>query len=286
MNDNSDKSRSGRSMQVKKLDPVPEEPAFLPKAKSIKLRLLTHNIWNNTLYYQERLSAIVRTIKNRAPDVICLIDVSVHAFQEIENQLESNYNMFQVFTEEGENAGTVLLCNKNTIDFPEDSSPYYYDFPGSGRIIGADVCHRESGYRFHILGTRLDDHPDNDNVRENQCNVVCNVVRKLDNFVLMGDMNFYTRNERGEVRINEFMSDTWVKIGCPPELRFTYNGKTNPIIRSNEKLRNSRIYYKSKSRKHGLAPKSMSLVGMENISSDIKMPASPYYGLETIYEIK
>lgn len=275
-------------MPVKRMEVSHSHNDKAPAVKVPTLKVMTYNIWNDSIYFQERMSAIIRNIKNRAPDIICLLDVSVEAYQILE-QLENFYHMFQVFTVEGETSGTVLLCNKKTIGFPEDTSPYYYDYPQGGRIVGAEIYHLETNYSFHVLGTRLDDHPDNDNIRETQCDVIYNVVRKMEHFILMGDMNFYNRCERGEVKLTETMSDTWIKLQCPSELRFTYNGKANPIIRNNEKLRNARIYYRAKTKKATqvkLHPRAMALICTGNISDDIKIPPSPYYGLEAIYEIK
>jgi hypothetical protein len=272
-------------MEIQKLDlSKHDQPAGKAKGKPELLRVMTQNIWDEQHYFQERIHAIIRIIKNRTPDIICLLDVSQTAYGILEKGLGNMYIMFEVFTREGDPSGTVMFCNKNTIVIPDDSQPYYYDYPQGGRIIGAEVKHIETDYSFHVLATRLDELPDNDNIREAQCEVIYGVVKKIDNYILMGDVNFYSRCEKAEVRLNSIMIDTWIKIQCPPELRFTYNGATNPIIRNNARIRNGRIYYRSK--KDRLLPRAMSIVGLENISDEIKIPPSPYYGLEAVYDIK
>uniref|UniRef100_A0A6C0J7I9 Endonuclease/exonuclease/phosphatase domain-containing protein n=1 Tax=viral metagenome TaxID=1070528 RepID=A0A6C0J7I9_9ZZZZ len=248
------------------------------------LKISTHNIWNNVSYFQERLFAVIRALKKREPDVACLVDVSTEAYNILEKNLDKHFISLQVFTAEGNPSGIVLLCNKKTIEIPEGSQPYYYDYPQGGRILGAEIQHIESNFKFHILATRLDDNPDNDHIREQQCDIIYNVVKKIHNYILVGDINIYSRGERAEVKINKIMNDSWIKIQCPSELRFTYNGKSNPLIRNNERIRNSRIYYKTK--KSRLTPKAMSLICIGNISNEVKFPPSPYYGLEVIYQIK
>lgn len=260
--------------------------SFVPKDTSpIKcLRLLTHNIWNNDSYLQERLGAVIKNIKIKNPDVACLIDVSEQAYHILNNTLDKHYLLFQVFIDEGNKSGTVIFCNRHTIEIPEGSQPYYYDYPQGGRILGCELIHKESMLNFHVLATRLDYNPDNDHIREAQCDVIHNVVRKLDNYVVLGDFNVYHRAEKAEQFLNHIMNDVWIKMHCPSKLRYTYNGKTNPIIKNNEKIRNTRIYYRSK--KDKFVPKSMSLSCIGMISDTVKLPPSPYYCLEAIIQIK
>lgn len=254
------------------------------------LKAISYNVWNNSSYWQERIGAITKLIKTESPDVVCLIDVTEQAFHMISKILDKHYIIFQVFIDEKKQCGIVLLCNRDTVSIPEKSPPYYYDYPtGYGQIIGTELIHKRTGTKFHTLATKLDENPDNDHIRDNQCDVITQVVRKLENYILMGDMNIYHRSEKAEEKLSlvgasSRMIDSWIKIGCPNKVRYTYDGKKNPIIKNKLQVRNARIYYRS--RHHLLKVKSISLLGYENISETIKVPPSPYYGLETIFSLK
>jgi exonuclease III len=254
------------------------------KVQAPRIKVLTYNIWDNSSYIQERLIYIAKLLKKKSPDIVCLTDVSSTALNYLSDILDKQYLFFQVFTTEGDRSGTVLLCKYDTITIPKDTQPYYYDYPDGqpGRILGAELTHTQSGFKFHVLATRLDEDPDNDYIREAQCDVIFNVTKTLKNFILMGDMNIYGSSEIAETKLNKIMNDSWIKLQCPYQIRYTYNGKTNPIIKTNKKFRTSRIYYKSKK----LKLKTMSLVGVGYISDEIKIPPSPYYGLEVLYQIK
>jgi hypothetical protein len=249
------------------------------------VKVMSYNVWYHSKYWQERMENIVRIIKRGGADVVSLIDVSKEAFRYITDALESFYLVFQVFVSEGKSSGIVMLFRRETIEVQEENPPYYYDLPHGATIIGTEVVHKTSGNKFHVLTTKLDDNPENDHHRQSQCETIHQIIRKdkINTFILIGDMNFFNKGEIGEQKMIQMkIRDAWLTLSCPYKVKYTFDGKNNPIIvRTKDRFRTARTYYRGR-----FHARSLSIVGQAVISKDLPIPPSPYYGLESTLELQ
>lgn len=245
---------------------------------------MSWNVWggSDTDYLQERMEAVVTAVKREEADVLALLDVSESALSILTEGLVKAYLMFQVFKDNGESTGTVLLCNRTTVKIHDGTQPYYYDFPGGSNVIGAELNHLQTGLYFNVLATRLNDGPESDHLREGQADIINQVVRSFSNFFLIGDINTYSSKEAVESKLNH-LTDSYLDLQCPSRVRYTYDGVKNSLITSKLQLRNTRLLFKSKTRQ--LSCLSLSLVGQMPLS-DIQTEPSMYYGLSGLYNIK
>jgi endonuclease/exonuclease/phosphatase family metal-dependent hydrolase len=256
---------------------------FTAKPKHL-LKVLTYNIWNKQEYWQERVEHVVKIIKDQCPDVCSLLEVTESCHNYIQTQLERMYIIFQVFILEGNSCGTVLLCRRETVDLPEGTQPYYYDFNGptpGGRVIGVELELLSNRERVHILCTQLDDYRDNDHIRSEQFSVVQQVIKKLKNCIVMGDFYIFKDNEDIQNKIQQSrLNDAWIKMGCPNHVKYTFDGKRNKITNDRTQMRASRIYYYGTH----LNIKALSLIGTTPISSSLKITPSCHYGLMGVFQ--
>jgi hypothetical protein len=237
---------------------------------------------------KEILNLICTAIKTDLSDVISLLDVTVSGFNEIATTLEEYYVCFQVFIDEGDESGTVILCKKSTIDISSDDPPYYFDYSkGSGKIVGTGLIHKKTNFIFNVLAVKFDNDVNNSHIRSIQSETVAKILSKLDNYVLLGDINSSDlyREKCEEILLDQKLSDCWTNMGCQVRVKYTYDGQKNPLIKDGKQTRNSRIYYKSKC----LLPKSLSLNNIKTYkfyNVPIPQPLSPYYGLSALFMLK
>jgi hypothetical protein len=248
------------------------------------VKVLSWNVWGGAHndYLQERMESVVQQVKREQPDVASLLDVSESALDILTHGLSKMYLMFQVFKDSGVSTGTVLLCNRSTVQIHKGTQPYYYDFPAGSNVIGAELNHIETGLYFNVLATRLNDNPDSDHVRESQMEIVAQVVRSFSNFFLIGDINSYSMEEPVESKLSS-INDSFTVLQCPARVKFTYDGQRNSLVTSKLQLRNTRLMFKTKMRQ--LSCISLGLVG-QSVLPDIGIETSMYYGLVGLYSIK
>jgi exonuclease III len=217
------------------------------------LRTVSYNIDGPNMT-KDKLSLLLYTIDTQKPDILCLTNVTEQAFNQIHEKLSSGYIAFQVFIEEGESIGTVILCNKGTTVISDEEQPYYFDYPrGGGRIIGTGVVHLNSKLTFNVLTADIDQ--ERESVRSVQLETLTKVLTDVSDYIIMGDV--------GE--LEGAFRDVWTKMGCPTKI-------------NSEEERLTRTYYDSRV----LVPKSMSLIGTKTIKGS---QASSHLGLETIFTI-
>jgi hypothetical protein len=235
--------------------PTKKDPAVATRVQmqdpNMQLKILTFNI--DGAISREKLNTIINCARSAdQPDVLCLLNVKEQGFNYLSTEL-SNYVSFQVFISEGDEAGTVIMCNKKTVSISEQDQPYYFDYPRTpGRIIGTGIVHARSGLTFNVL--TADVSPRNSRV---QTETLFKVLDGIDNYILMGDLACIAPD------LETRMKDTWTKMGCPNKIRCT-NGDD----------RLTRIYYNSRI----LLPKAMSLVGT-------KIKLGDHYGLEATFKV-
>lgn len=253
-----------------------------PKLDTYKPRLsvLTWNIWFDNKNQKERTLRIIQIIKQLDVDIVCLQEVTVSSHALIKSRL-LGYQLFQIFIEEGYEYGTCILCKKDTVRVID---PYYYDFPETqmGRkILGCEIELLKFGSNMHILTTHLESMWDNKDVRNQQFNVIKEVIADLDNLILAGDFNICSHKETIEKNIQSTnLIDSWIQIGCPESIKWTYDGTKNANINGNTKSRLDRIYYRQQTR----ILKELRLVGLNATGPNIPEPPSDHYALYAVFE--
>lgn len=268
-------------IQPTKRELYDRELEFTSKPKHL-LKVLTYNIWDKQEYWQERTEHVVRLIKEQGPDVACLLDVSENCYNLLNDELDKFYILFQVFLLEGDNVGMVLMCKRETVAIPDGSQPYYYDFPnGHGRVLGAELEVLSNKEHVNVLCTKLDDHRDNDYIRSDQFSVVQQVIKKLKNCIVVGDFNIFKDTEDVHHKILESkLDDSWIKMGCPNRVKYTFDGKRNRITQDRSQLRASRIYYNGSH----LHIKSLGFIGTTVISDTLRITPSCHYGVMATFQ--
>jgi hypothetical protein len=222
-----------------------------------KFSVLTYNVSGNTKNEAEvtsviRMKMISKILLDNLPDVVCLLDVSVANYQTLLKLLSNKYILFQVFIEEKNKYGEVLLCLRDTTAIPEGSQPYYYDLTiGNGRVVGTELYIKTLDLTANILLTKLQS--------PEQFVLLEQVAKPFKHVILMGD--FPDKN------IEHDYSDAWIKMGCPSYLR---------------NYRRSRILWTKNS---DIMPINLSLLGTAVIKK-INLPPSSHLGLMAIFQKK
>lgn len=265
-------------------DPDPQSALQLTKHPSQKrLKIVSYNLWDNKQEQNVRLNAILNIIKKTKPDVACLFDASAEAFRLISTELSKTYLAFQIFLEIGDLAGIVFLCNLATTEIQSKEPPYYIDLPEQARMVATGLIFRETGTEFQVAAAKLDDHPDHVDIREKQMETVLKAVHKISNLILVTEINSYKSDEPAEdLLAHSKLTDSWIKLGCPSTVKYTYDGRKNPLINGELQLRHTRILYRGL---HRTYPISLALIGQGPISNKLNYPPSPFYGLMSTFKL-
>jgi hypothetical protein len=232
------------------IKPTKKDPnASRLNTESATLKTLTYNI-EGLSGNQKVLINYVRELD--PPDILCLLNVKEPGFNYLCSEL-TNYVSFQVFIAEGDETGTVIMCNKKTIAIAVDDQPYYFEYPrGPGRIIGTGIVHLKTGLNFNVLTADVTERHS-----AIQIETLFKVLDGIDNYILMGDLELVSLD------LETRMKDTWIKMGCPSKVRLTTND-----------TRLTRTYYNSRL----LIPKAISLIGT-------KSRIGSHHGLETTFRV-
>ena len=274
------------SLRPKKLNVAPSDTASItPISGDIEeadrilsiVKFMNYNIACNNKRTRDstetdRIECIVKIIKEADGDVVALHNVDSSAFMILNSMLEQRYMIFQVFTDEKDLYGDVLLFHKDRISIPDGSQPYYYDFK-NGRIIGTEIQTRPANgiepHRFHVLTTTLDSSIDGENIRSDQFDTVLRVTKTLQHFIILGEFNICDINEPIERQLfKSQLSDAWIKLGCPELLRSCVGH-----------LRSTRVYYQLPG---SIWLNSQIASGLDRIK-DINITPSPYAALTTVF---
>lgn len=260
---------------------------IIKPASSHKFTVLTYNVWFGDMYQHERLSKIICNIREKIPDIVCLHELTVDAFNFVDNKLSAYYYIFQAFITEDDPYGSCIMCKKDSVRIVEsDDNPYYYDFNKtkmSRRVLGCEVEFiKFSAPAFHILTTHLESLPENDTFRGPQVDTLHGVIKNLKHCIIAGDFGIANVEEEAEKKLQSSkLTDCWVEMGCPYKLKYSYNAKKNVNIRDKGQYRYDRILYHSSK----IKVKMLSMIGIDNISQSILIPPSSHYGLLAEFEI-
>jgi len=240
-----------------------------------KLRILTYNLWFHESNRLERAQQIIHLIKKQQIEIVGLQEVVPETFELIVKHLKTDYLVFQVFIDEKLPYGDCLLFRRERIHIVE---PYFYDYPKtamSRKLIGCEIQVKGFQPKLHILTTHLESGRNNAEVRHHQFQIIEEVVNKqnIGNVIMMGDLNITNIKEPTEDQIQQSVfSDAWIEIGCPEDLKYTYDYLRNSRITSKFRSRLDRILYR---------------LGFEHLISGLKLvgitqelpPPSDHFGL-------
>jgi len=261
-----------------------------PKLDQPKITTLTYNLWLENSYSKERVTRVIHIIRDTMPDVVCLQEISQDVFKFIESMLAPFFQIFQAFVTEDNPYGTCIMCNRKTVRIIEsEDNPYYYDYNSSKmsrRIVGCEIEFiKFAAPKFHVLTTHLESLSENDRYRASQFNAIKQAVASLKYCIVMGDFGIWNENEDAAQAIsNSKLKDAWIEMGCPYKVKYTYNSRKNPNAKEKGQYRFDRILYHT--RDHLIKPKTMGLLGKNNISTELPFPASNHYGLYCEFEVK
>lgn len=254
--------------------------------RSDLLTALTWNIWFEQRNQKERTLRIIQIIKQLSPDFICLQEVTPLSYNIIKSRL-LDYQIFEIFIEEGYSYGTCILCKKETVEVVD---PYYYDYTDTQmgrRLVGCEVrLSKHGGKKIHILTTHLESMWENKEVRNLQFDTIKEVIKDInEDIILAGDFNICSVREPIEWNLaTTKLVDVWVECGCPSSIKYTYDSKINKNLSGgNMRSRLDRIYYMSNS---GMKSQSLKLVGLNSTSPNILEQPSDHFGLMTEFLLK
>lgn len=248
------------------------------------ISVMTYNIWFDDKYIIERTNKIVQMIKNYGCDFVCLQEVRPNTYQILKQELSKLYEIFQSFITENLAYGSVVMCKKGICTIVE---PYYYDFPVTkmGRkLVGCEVSFKDPKLNLHVMTTHLESMTGNADVRNQQFITIKEVIKDMSNYIIGGDFNICSVKESVENNIaHSDIFDAWIEMGCPNNIKYTFDSKTNPNITGRYQSRLDRILYNFETPVSGKI-KSLELIGTNITSNEITVPPSDHYGLIATFQ--
>ena len=236
------------------------------------IKTMTYNLQSTS---NKAFKPLLKEIKEHNCDIIALLSVRAKDYNIIATFLEDIYLAFQVFIDEGEESGEVILCKRETIKISEDDPPYYFDYPKgiNGKIIGTGLIYKK--HLLNLVVVKFNSEIETTHIRDRQSDTLAKIISKLDNYILMGDINTSPnyKETTDEILLDQKMQDCWSLMGCPMRIKYTHE---------NEKSRSSRIYFKSKV----LNLKAMSLFTFKAIKDTSINTISSNYGLMATFLLR
>ena len=216
------------------------------------LSLLTWNIWFDDKDIIQRTLQLITQIKSLSPDIVALQEVTVPVLLILKKKLPYNFAGFPL-----NQAYDTLILSKHPITNWER-----YELPQThmGRNLLLVTIKKEKTVQigtFHLESVFDKTAP----IKEQQLKYIEEITSP--NTILMGDTNLTKQNPKTT------MKDIFQLIDEPQAYKFTYDGKTNPYIKSSKQSRLDRIYVK-----HDVKVLQFFLTGTQ-------IPASDHYGVFT-----
>ena len=222
----------------------------------MELSLLTWNIWFDDRDIIQRTLQLITQIKAFSPDIVALQEVTEPVSLILKKKLPYNFGGFPL-----NQAYDTLILSKYPI-----TSWERYELPQShmGRNLLLATIKKETNVQigtFHLESVFDKTAP----IKEQQLKYMDEITSP--NTILMGDTNLTKQNPKTTMR------DVFQLIDQPNAYKFTYDGKTNPYIKSSKQSRLDRIYVKQE-----VKVQQFFLTGTQ-------IPASDHYGVFTKIKI-
>jgi endonuclease/exonuclease/phosphatase family metal-dependent hydrolase len=277
-----------QAMQVPMQAPQPRvvKKVMPTESKNIShLTVVTYNMWFDRHDYVNRAQNLVKMVllgNKYRPDLICLQEVTPEVYKILQVMIASEYFLFELFESQAMPYTNLIAINKSTMDIVDDSLGYF-DLPDTqmGRkIMLCYVMIKRTGTKFHIINAHLESFDANWKNRQTQMNAIEQILEaeKVGNFIMGGDFNIHRDDEPSENLIRQQgYNDSWIEMGSPQSLKYTYDPGTNQFAKGNTRNRFDRILYRFKER---IVLTKLKLLG-------VKQPQpSDHYGVLAEYLIK
>jgi len=239
----------------------------IPKAT---VSMLTYNVWFEQNYL-ERFQMIVLEILQQKPDIICLQEI-IHVPESLVMLQTIGYKCF------------VTNSNRpyrELIGIYKDSGLVFHkqlSIPFSNSVMGRELLVVElhktvqsKPISFHVGVSHLESMYQFKKNRLQQLGLVFKSLGQFKNGFFLADTNLHIDQS---LKIPDQWNDCFNVMGTPLEHKYTWDGKTNPHIKSKSRKRFDRIFYKSST----IKPTEFKLIGT-------KTPQSDHYGVLVTFSL-
>jgi len=272
----------GPALRASPSEPVIHKKVVKSTGHMEKIRVLTYNLWFDEDTRLERAQQIIHLIKKQQLEIVGLQEVVPETFELLIKYLKTDYLIYQIFIDEKIPYGDCLLLRRDKIKIIE---PYFYDFPKtamSRKILGCEIQVLGFSTTLHILNTHLESGRNNHELRAHQIQVIQEIINKhgIKNVIILGDFNITSLKEEAEDFLQRTcLNDVWVNIGCPVELKYTYDYRRNSRIQGKFRARLDRILYQLEF--------DHLLTGLKLVGVTREMPPpSDHFGLQAEFVFK
>jgi len=255
---------SDDDVSVKDDEPVKIQPVKINTEKS-SVSVLSFNISQQDR--SQCLKQIITILKETSPDLICFQELTTRACRFFESRLPG-YQSFQAFITEDYPEGLVTFVRLSKYQIVE---PSYYEYPHSKEkrhILDCIILDKRTHRRLNIVNTQLDSNP---KIKEQQIKMLADFLNKKEHCIACGD--FKIAEQRDDDLFNTVkMKDCWRVLGCPSQVRCTYDFRKNRNVPEGRMERPDRILFKGNIGDVDL----YRLVGM---GSQMVLPPSEHFGV-------
>ena len=230
----------------------------------------------------------ILTSQKHSPDLICLQEVTPRSFKLLEQALNHEYFLFEVFgTDEQLPYCNLIAIHRRKLEIIDDSM-VAYDFKSQmGRkLMVVEVKHRQTGISLMVMNTHLESQTENWKYRKIQMEAINRLIKEgkeYQNFILVGDFNICDDREPVETLLRLYnYHDAWNEMGSPQSLTYTYNCLTNPYAK--EVTKNSKFHSRLDRILYRFSADRIVVTKMKFLG--VKQPISDHYGLMAEFMIK
>ena len=200
--------------------------------------MLTYNVWFEKNYF-ERIQFIAIEIDMKKPDIICLQEI-IHTAQTIKC-LESIGYMVIISPSTRRYRELIGVRKDSGFIIKKVHSIPFINSVMQRELLIAELYHPEID-TLHIAVSHLESMYQFRKIRLEQLSIVFKLLSEYDNVFFLGDTNLHIDQS---LKIPKSWIDCFNEMGCDPNNKYTYDGKTNKHINGKSRKRFDRVFYKS-----------------------------------------
>ena len=231
----------------------------------------TLSVLSYNLSGQDRTSAlkqIIALLKVNSPDLLCFQEVTPLAHRFLSECL-LGYQSVESFIKDGRMQGLTIFLRLSKYQLIEPSQYEYSQTTDHHDILDCEIMNLKTHRRCHLINTQFD-HSKRERV--NQIRELRTLVEELDHVILCG--NFTIKDLSDDESFMEIpLKDTWRALGCPSQVKYSYDYKRNRNVPDQRQERPDRILYRLPHNSH---PRAMKLIGVETSRA---LAPSEYFGV-------